>query len=119
MPQACTNASTTGLPFCNPKLGIDQRVADLLQRMSTAEKVTQLIGGIGGGTTPAIPSVGVPPYQYHNEGLHGLRDTCSVGREGATLYSTMFPQVTAMAATGNLSLVGLMAAHMVSVAVSA
>ena len=52
--------------------------------------------GIGGGITPAIPSVQVPPYQYHNEGLHGIRDTCNLGRGGVKLYSTMFPQVTGM-----------------------
>jgi hypothetical protein len=80
--------------------------------MTVAEKVTQLIGGIGGGITPAVPSVGVPAYQYHSEGLHGLRDTCRLGKGDTTLYSTMFPQVTAMAATGNLSLVRAMASHM-------
>ena len=93
VPQACTSANTTGLPFCNTSLAVHARVADLLGRMTADEKLTQLIGGIGGGVTPAVPSVQVPPYQYHNEGLHGLRSTCDLGRSGTTLYSTMFPQV--------------------------
>ena len=68
--------------------------------MTVAEKVTQLIGGIGGGITPAVPSVGVPAYQYHSEGLHGLRDTCGLGKGATKLYSTMFPQVGAGAGAG-------------------
>jgi hypothetical protein len=36
-------------------------------------------------------------YQIHSEGLHGLRDTCKLGPDKTALYSTMFPQVTAMA----------------------
>ena len=51
-------------------------------------------------------------YQYHSEGLHGLRSTCGLGPGKAPLYSTMFPQVTGMAATGNLTLMRAMAAHM-------
>ena len=113
VPQACAAGSnTTTLPFCNVSLPIDTRVTDLVGRMTLEEKLGQLIGGIGGGVTPSIPRLGVPPYQYHSEGLHGLRDTCGIGKGGTELYSTMFPQVTAMAATGNLSLIRAMASHM-------
>lgn len=56
VPQACTSENTTGLPFCNPKLSIDRRVADLLKRMTAEEKLKQLIGGIGGGKEPDVKS---------------------------------------------------------------
>eukprot|EP00750_Incisomonas_marina_P002966 INCI12791.2.p1 GENE.INCI12791.2~~INCI12791.2.p1 ORF type:complete len:714 (-),score=113.51 INCI12791.2:1394-3535(-) len=79
--------------------------------MTLEEKKVQLIGGIGGGITPATPRLGVPAYQYHSEGLHGLRDSCKQQSE-RPLYSTMFPQVTAMAATFNMTLVAAMAGHM-------
>lgn len=109
--QACAAGSnTSGLPFCNTSLPTAARVADLVARMTLGEKVTQLIGGIGAGVTPGVPRLGLPPYQYHSEGLHGLRD-CQVG-VGIQLNSTMFPQVTAMAATGNLSLIRAMAVNM-------
>lgn len=116
VPQACTSTNTTGLPFCNTSLSIEKRVADLLSRLQTDEKLTQLIGGIGGGVTPGVRDL-FPPYQYHSEGLHGLRSTCGLNKNGPAnqpgkLYSTLFPQVTAMAATGNLSLIKEMAAHM-------
>eukprot|EP00039_Didymoeca_costata_P006293 m.88967 g.88967 ORF g.88967 m.88967 type:complete len:909 (-) comp13199_c0_seq1:177-2903(-) len=108
IPQACLPGSNeSSLPFCNMSLPLEDRVADLVQRMQLNEKVTQLIGGIGGGTTVGIPRLGVPQYQYHSEGLHGLRDSCKY-----KLYSNLFPQVTAMAATGNLTLINAMASHM-------
>lgn len=81
--------------------------------MTLAEKLPQFIGGIGGGTTPPIPRLGVPKYQYHSEGptfhrkvivsaygghclsagLHGIRTTCNIGPGHSSLYSTLFPQV--------------------------
>ena len=109
---ACVLANTTALPFCDTTLSTAARAKDLVQRMTAAEKLVQLIGGIGGGVTPATPRLGVPAYQYHSEGLHGLRTTCKLGPGHSPLYSTMFPQVTGMAATGNLSLIHAMAAHM-------
>ena len=109
---ACVLANTTTLPFCDTSLSTTARAKDLVQRMTVPEKLVQLIGGIGGGVTPATPRLGVPAYQYHNEGLHGLRTTCKLGPHGEKLFSTMFPQVTGMAATGNLNLIKGMASHM-------
>lgn len=64
VPQACApGGNTTSLPFCNTSLPIDVRISDLLSRMTLNEKLGQLVGGIGGGVTPAIPSLGIPPYQ--------------------------------------------------------
>jgi beta-glucosidase len=40
---AAPAASTAGAPYRNPKLSVDKRVADLLKRMTPAEKVAQLI----------------------------------------------------------------------------
>ena len=46
----------------------------------------------------------LPGYSYHTEGLHGLRDSYI-----ASLNATMYPQVTAMAATANATLIHEMA----------
>ena len=54
--------------------------------------------------TPPVPRIGLPGYSYHTEGLHGLRDSYIAG-----LNATLFPQVTAMAATANATLVHEMA----------
>ena len=77
--------SSAPLPYQNPKLPTQQRVDDLVSRMTLEEKVSQLIN-----TAPAIPRLGVPAYDFWSEGLHG------VARSG---YATLFPQAIGMAAT--------------------
>jgi beta-glucosidase len=64
--------------FQNPSLSTEDRVADLVSRMSLQEKADQLLY-----TAPAIPRFGVPAYNWWNEALHG------VARAG---YATVFPQ---------------------------
>ena len=108
--RGCQLPNITGLPFCDTSLSSSARAKDFVSRMTLSEKLRQLIGGIGGGITPAVPRLGLPPYQYHSEGLHGLRSTCRLTKQ--PLFSTMFPQVTGMAATFNMSLINAMAAHM-------
>lgn len=53
--------------YKNPALPLEQRVDDLISRMTLHEKVSQL-----GHTADAIPRLGVPQYDWWNEGLHGL-----------------------------------------------
>src|SRR5208283_705708 len=83
----CTTAHPQqGSPaYKNPKLPIDQRVDDLLSRMTLDEKVSQL-----GHTAAAVSRLGIPEYNWWNEGLHG------VARAGE---ATVFPQAIGMAAT--------------------
>ena len=78
-------------PYLDPSLPTQQRVDDLVSRMTLDEKVAQLIN-----TTPAIPRLGVPAYDYWSEGLHGI------ARSG---YATMFPQAIGMAATWDAPLI--------------
>ncbi len=44
---------------------------------------------------PAIPRLGIPPYDWQTEALHGL---------ARTGYATMFPQAIGMAATWDAAL---------------
>ncbi len=80
------------LPYMNPALSTEQRVDDLVGRMTFDEKVTQMIN-----TSAAIPRLDVPAYDWWNEGLHGI------ARSG---YATTFPQAIGMAATWNAPLLG-------------
>ncbi len=80
------------LPFQNASLSTEERVNDLVSRMTLDEKVSQLIN-----TAPAIPRLDVPAYDWWNEGLHGI------ARSG---YATMFPQAIGMAATWDDVLLG-------------
>jgi beta-glucosidase len=78
-------ADLASAPFRNPELPIEQRVNDLVSRMTLEEKVSQMVH-----TAPAIPRLGIPQYNWWSEGLHGA------AREG---YATVFPQAIGLAAT--------------------
>ena len=72
-----------------------ERAIDLVQKMTVEERAGQL-----SYNAPAIPRLGIPAYNWWNEGLHG------VARAGT---ATMFPQAIGMAAAFDEELVGEMA----------
>jgi beta-glucosidase len=74
---------------------IQERVDDLVGRMTLPEKIAQM-----GSESPAIEHLGIPKYNWWNEALHG------VGRAGT---ATVFPQVIGLAATWNAELIHKMA----------
>ncbi|WP_324677411.1 glycoside hydrolase family 3 C-terminal domain-containing protein [Hymenobacter sp. GOD-10R] len=74
------------LPFQNPDLPIDQRVDDLVGRLTLPEKVSQMLNA-----SPAIDRLGIPAYNWWNEALHGVART--------SMKTTVFPQAIGMAAT--------------------
>lgn len=96
-------------PWCNTSKSFAQRVGDLVSAMTIEEKIVQ-ISTFTPSTVPGISRIGLPPYSYHSEGLHGLRNS----RDTVGLNATLFPQTTGMAATGNMSLVKAMAAVMLA-----
>lgn len=79
--------------YKNTSLPIDARVKDLLAKLTLTEKVSLL-----GYRSQAVPRLGIPAYNWWNEGLHG------VARAGD---ATVFPQAIALAATFNNDLVRL------------
>src|SRR5688572_15408839 len=81
--------------YQNTSLPFEQRAADLVSRMTLEEKVQQMKD-----VAVAMPRLGVPAYNWWNEGLHG------VARSG---LATVFPQAIGFAATWNDSLVFRMA----------
>ncbi len=82
---AAAGAQNGGSSYLDPSLAPEQRAHDLVSKMTLQEKAEQSLN-----TAPALPRLGVPAYDYWNEGLHG------VARSG---YSTLFPQAIGMAAT--------------------
>jgi beta-glucosidase len=83
---ACSSANKTAPPaaYLDTSLSFEQRVNDLVSRMTTLEKIAQMYND-----APAIERLGVPAYDYWNEALHG------VARAGK---ATVFPQAIGMAA---------------------
>jgi beta-glucosidase len=77
--------AAAAMPFRDPNLPIEQRVDDLVGRLTLEEKVSQLID-----RAAAIPRLDIPAYNWWNEGLHGI------ARSG---YATLFPQAIGNAAT--------------------
>jgi beta-glucosidase len=80
-------------------LPIEERVDDLISRMTLEEKVSQMVYD-----APAIERLGVPKYNWWNECLHG------VGRAG---IATVFPQAIGLAAAWNVELM-----HQVAMTIS-
>jgi beta-glucosidase len=84
-PPAQVPADLANAPFRDPALPIEDRVNDLVSRMTLEEKVSQMVH-----TAAAIPRLGISQYNWWSEGLHGA------AREG---YATVFPQAIGLAAT--------------------
>jgi beta-glucosidase len=59
--------SQYAFPFRNPSLQLEERVNDLISRMTLREKADQLLY-----TAPAIPRLSIPAYNWWNEALHGV-----------------------------------------------
>lgn len=79
------------MKFRDQSLSMEDRIEDLILRMTVEEKVSQL-----SNTSEEIPSLGIPDYNWWNEALHG------VARAGT---ATVFPQAICMAAAFNEQLV--------------
>ena len=73
-------------PMWNYNLPFEQRVNDVVSRLTLEEKVHQMLN-----TTPAIPRLGILAYDWWNETLHGVART--------PYRVTSYPQAIAMAAT--------------------
>ncbi len=77
--------------YLDPSLTLEQRVNDLVSRITLEEKVAQMQD-----VAPGISRLGIPAYNWWNEGLHG------VARAG---NATVFPQAIGLAATWDTDLI--------------
>jgi beta-glucosidase len=83
------------LPFQNPDLAVEDRITDLISRMTVEEKISQLHFD-----AKEIPRLGIKPWNYWGEALHGV----------ARFHeATVFPQVIGLGSTWNPDLVEQMA----------
>ncbi|KAK7107946.1 uncharacterized protein [Littorina saxatilis] len=76
-------------PFLNASLPWAERVDDLVARLTLEEIQVQLSSG-GGAPAPAIPRLGIGPYQWFSN--------CGRGDVGAPGNATAFPQAIGLAA---------------------
>jgi beta-glucosidase len=82
--------------YSDPKFTIEERVNDLVSKMTLDEKIAQMVNN-----APAINRLGIPAYNWWNETLHGVaRSPYKV---------TSYPQAIAMAATWDVASLHTMA----------
>jgi beta-glucosidase len=86
---SCNKNQHYEFPFQDPNLSVEERVDDLITRLTLEEKASQLVYD-----APGIKRLGIPAYNWWNECLHG------VARNG---LATVFPQAIGMAATFDTS----------------
>ena len=85
------DSTTEKLAYLDTSLSINERIKDLIGRMTLEEKV-----GLMNHPAHGIPRLNIPAYNYWSEALHG------VARNGR---ATVFPQAIAMAATWDKELI--------------
>jgi len=93
-PTRAQQSTSADQPWLNTSLPVDQRVDALISKMTLEEKVEQMRDH-----APAIARLGVPKYDWWNEGLHGVAFAGT---------ATVFPQVIGMAATWDTQMVHTM-----------
>ena len=80
----CLNSTFKSAKFCDATVGIDERAADIVQRLSIVEKIDAL-----GTNTGPLPSVGLPAYNWWSEATHGISHVRD-GPGSSTPYETNF-----------------------------
>ena len=88
-------AQTEPMPYLNPSLPTEQRVDDLISRMTLEEKASQLVN-----QARAIPRLQVPEYDWWSEALHGVANAGT---------ATVFPEPVGLGATFDPPLIHEMA----------
>ncbi len=77
------------LPFYNPELPVQERVKDIVSRLELEEKIALMQMA-----SPSIPRLGIAPYHWWTEALHGMtHDT-----------ETVFPQAIGLSASWDTDL---------------
>ncbi|KDP30704.1 hypothetical protein JCGZ_16402 [Jatropha curcas] len=94
------NPSVASFGFCNVSLGINERVVDLVERLTLQEKISFLVNSAG-----SVSRLGIPKYEWWSEALHGV-SYVGPGTHFSSLVpgATSFPQVILTAASFNTSL---------------
>jgi len=90
MPCAILEAAENLVPYLDTSLPQASRIDDLISRMTLEEKTS-----IMSNTTPGVPRLGIPKYNWWSEALHGVANAGN---------ATVFPQAIGLAAMWDESL---------------
>ncbi|CAM6067746.1 unnamed protein product [Sphagnum tenellum] len=93
------DTAISALPFCDRSLTDEERVEDLISRLTVREKITQLVN-----TAANVSRLGIPAYEWWGEGLYGVAISPSVNFGGEVPAATSFPQPILTAGSFNTAL---------------
>ncbi|HZZ56698.1 MAG TPA: glycoside hydrolase family 3 C-terminal domain-containing protein [Opitutaceae bacterium] len=79
-----TAADESRPPYLDPSQPQERRIQDLISRMTLEEKASMMEN-----TTPGVPRLGIPKYNWWSEALHGVANAG---------VATVFPQAIGLAA---------------------
>ena len=101
----CTQEEVLDLPFCDTTLDVKRRVDDLLSRIPPLKQIQMMVNDASG-----YEPLYIPPYQWWNEGLHGVyQQQCFGDNSEASACPTSFPCPSALATSFNDTLFYLVA----------
>lgn len=91
----CTKAPLSHNSVCDTSLDAITRAKSLVQALEFEEKINNTQNG-----APGVPRLGIPPYNWWNEALHGvaLSPGVSFAKMGEFSYATSFPSPILMSA---------------------
>lgn len=100
--RACSTTPVDKFPFCNVSLSTEERVQDLISRLSLDDKAPLLTARESpkGG----VPAIGLPEYDWGANCIHGVQSRCG------EKCPTTFPNPNAQGAAFNRTLWKAMAA---------
>jgi hypothetical protein len=97
------------LPFCDPALDLESRIADLVGRLDLGTAAPQLMANtVRAGIALAGTSTTLPSYEWSSEALHGL-GRCSSHEEGQEISSGISSGAPIFILRGLLFALGLFA----------
>ncbi|KAH7363882.1 glycoside hydrolase superfamily [Rhexocercosporidium sp. MPI-PUGE-AT-0058] len=85
----CVNGPLAKTPICNKSLDYLSRAKALVSMFTQAEKIVNMQSA-----SPGVARIGLPPYNWWNEALHGLAMSPGVNFSGTGTeysYATSFP----------------------------
>lgn len=99
------------LPYCNASLPTVERVADLISRIWASPEAVKAIPYLltaRNNMSSAIPSLGLPEYDWGMNAGHGVQSSCVDDGSGTVRCPTSFPLPVNFGASWNASLVAAM-----------
>lgn len=94
------NSNLTRVGFCDKSLSIDERVSDLVKRLTLQEKIGNLVN-----SAVDVSRLGIPKYEWWSEALHGVSNVGPGTRFSSVVPgATSFPMPILTAASFNSSL---------------